>query len=626
VKAHLPDFSLRVYCDASVDPARLRAAGDAGSASTWSDTFIALEAAPHVNLVWYECQPFLLEGKAGHVELFGTFPRFLPFFGAGLEEHLPAWAGAPSSPDAVVFCTDVDYGDYITEHAMMHAVSWYARLRDGDTGVPVPQLLALAASGSVAARHEPPCGLPPFYSGLIATRARAPVELLDAFLRDAAQLRHAGSAASALCARYVAALHDPTRQNFTYTKRRVAEQKVVPFGTDEFFLTSALKPTAIAGAAPQDWLFMTIPSVDTEMRFLLTLVRDHVQADPAPGAPPSAPLLAVLAPLAAAAGASAQLESARSRWVGAAAVASSSAHPVGEAVESWLAEWPKQAARQLGLWNPFPGHFTVLDSAVARPIGAGLREALAAAAKACALGALRHSAEDLTQIVQQLEHFAVAAPGLVAAHHYTVGGGLVRRVRDSKLAAALISAVSSGHDCGVPRPPPGHAKSDVAFVSPLAAVASGVSAHLSTAGTGVSTVGSAVDSAPASTGGVGAAEHLMPTAAAAVPGPISLSARVAAAGWSLHTSRSTGKQYWHHAASGRSLWVDAGLPEGWAWGKDGDMAPMYFVELATGKQTETRPTAAANGASAGSVVVEPPGSAIGMAPASKRPRLGDGPS
>lgn len=637
VRAHMPGFTLRIYCDASLEPAKLRAAKDATAADAWSEAFAELERQPHVNIVWYTCAPFALPDGSGHVELFGTFPRFIPLFGAGAAvASLPPWAGAP--PDgSIVFCADVDFGDYATEHAMLHAMSWYAALpmpaaeagaivagaAGGTAGVVAPQLLGLSAAGSTAARHEPACGLPPFYSGLIAARVRLPASLLDGFLADAAAYRQGGAAAAkaTLLPRYIAAVHAAERQNFTFTKRRMGEQSLFPFGIDEFFLTNALKPATIARgvvaavvaagtstrsssglsaagrATAVDWLFLTIPSVDTEMRTPLSLVAETLEKRAAvPGG-----VFDVLLPLGEAVGQRAAVDTARTAWSkvdGAAA-----AKVAAEQVKAWAGEWPKLATAATGLWSAFPGHFSVLDGSVAAPLAGGVRSAIAASLSLCATGALVHTDKDVALMVQQLEHFAHAAPGLVAAHHYRVGDGRAVHVDGSATASSLLAAVASAKGCGVAAPPrtrSGSGAATGAYRSPLdaagaAAIPSPADAAAAFGSTSVAAAGSS------SAGAAVAAAASAPAAAAGVVPVV--------AGWELRTSRSTGKLYWFQAATGRSFWHDPALPAGWAWGQDKPDLPKYYVHLATGAQRQHPP------------VEEEDTDAAAVEPAAKRRRI-----
>jgi hypothetical protein len=167
IATHLPSFTLRVYLDSSILPSTLRGRGLGGQAKAWEDCLCQLASQAHVNLVWFEHAHFLAgrEDEAGgggggggggviggHYELFGTFARFLPLFqddvsrlgrGAGSSSsssssmsspqalsslqnpRLPPWAGPPPN-GSIVFSSDVDYGDYASEHAMLHSLQWYA--------------------------------------------------------------------------------------------------------------------------------------------------------------------------------------------------------------------------------------------------------------------------------------------------------------------------------------------------------------------------------------------------------------------------------------------------------------------------------------------------------------------
>jgi hypothetical protein len=166
VRLHLPGFALRVYCDGSIDPAALRASGRGEAAEAWAAALAHLAAAPHASTVWFEHEAFLAGAPAaaaaaaageaapvtgGHVDLFGTFARFLPLFDCS-DTGLPPWAGSPPQ-GAVVFSSDVDFGDFATEHLMLHCLQWLQQqARQGGGG---PALLGLAAAGSAAARHAP---------------------------------------------------------------------------------------------------------------------------------------------------------------------------------------------------------------------------------------------------------------------------------------------------------------------------------------------------------------------------------------------------------------------------------------------------------------------------------------
>jgi hypothetical protein len=225
VADHLPGWVLRVYADGSVDPAA--GAGSllsAADAAEWRATFAALARAPHVCVLWFEhaATPSLRAAAGGgHVELTGCFARFLPMFSAGRagDAAAPAWARAPPDGRVVASC-DADWGEFFTEHAFLHALAWLAA---APAGGDAPQLLALAGAGSVALRHSPAVGaLPPFYSGLLASRERLPAAPLDGFLRDAAAAA-AGAGAGGALARYLAALATPAaRASHAFARRALA--------------------------------------------------------------------------------------------------------------------------------------------------------------------------------------------------------------------------------------------------------------------------------------------------------------------------------------------------------------------------------------------------------------------
>lgn len=63
--------------------------------------------------------------------------------------------------------------------------------------------------------------------------------------------------------------------------------------------------------------------------------------------------------------------------------------------------------------------------------------------------------------------------------------------------------------------------------------------------------------------------------------------------FALTTSRRTGLKYWAHSDTSKSFWYDERLPHGWAFGKDGENAPKYYVNLYTGDRMNDIPTAPA---------------------------------
>ena len=123
--------------DSSLEPAILRASGTPGcvpAADLWAATLAGLDEAPHVCVLWYSCTPFVAAVKhGGHVELLGTFARFLPLFDTPLDT--PAWVGSP--PTGSIVCTsDIDFGDYPTEHLMLHVRATRVEIRVWGTSGP----------------------------------------------------------------------------------------------------------------------------------------------------------------------------------------------------------------------------------------------------------------------------------------------------------------------------------------------------------------------------------------------------------------------------------------------------------------------------------------------------------
>jgi hypothetical protein len=60
--------------------------------------------------------------------------------------------------------------------------------------------------------------------------------------------------------------------------------------------------------------------------------------------------------------------------------------------------------------------------------------------------------------------------------------------------------------------------------------------------------------------------------------------------WTVQQSRRTGVYYFFHTVTGRSVWYDEHLPPGWAWAKEGESAPRYYVNLHTGQGQTAIPT------------------------------------
>lgn len=58
-------------------------------------------------------------------------------------------------------------------------------------------------------------------------------------------------------------------------------------------------------------------------------------------------------------------------------------------------------------------------------------------------------------------------------------------------------------------------------------------------------------------------------------------------------SRSTGAGYWFNGRTQQSVWEDASLPVGWAWGKDSATGPTWYINMHSGSRQADRPLAAA---------------------------------
>jgi hypothetical protein len=63
----------------------------------------------------------------------------------------------------------------------------------------------------------------------------------------------------------------------------------------------------------------------------------------------------------------------------------------------------------------------------------------------------------------------------------------------------------------------------------------------------------------------------------------------------VQKSRRTGERYYFNPVTGASAWHDDALPAGWAWGKDAEASPRFYVNLLTGNRVNELPTAAASG-------------------------------
>jgi hypothetical protein len=544
----------------------------------------------------------------GHEDLLGTLLRFLPLFqdcGA-----LPAWASAPAD-GGIVFVTDADYNDFSTEHAHIHLVKWYAQAAAAASaaGAPHPHLVALTTSGSAAPRHLPACGLPPFIANCLATRTRFPAEWLTDFLDDmcrppaaAAAATGTGEGSGGQCGGYLSGvycgeLHDPRRRNFTYAKRRIAEQRSpFPFGIDEFFLTAALKLRQLAGPLVAEWLFLVLPNIDIVLLRCLTLVEaalHDARADgqvAAGGGGLDKYLHRILCGGAQAAG-----------DADAAALLASAAPPVSAAdwarrVAAWKEDWPRRSCLPTALFSPFPGRFLPALPSVAYPALRGLRAAVGATLEALAAGRLPHTPEDMEVLRQNLEALAEACgrDGPLVAATYLVGDGRVRRLEPSGTphAASLLHELRSARGCAVPFPRLEHVGCKAGWeerkgMDPVVRQALQRAAEADAA-EAEAAAAAGRSAAAASAAGVAAVPPVStPSSDNTGPG-----ASAAAAVWTDHTSASTGKRYYYNASTKESLWHDDALPEGWAWTRAAAGGRTY-VHMASGERTATAPSSTA---------------------------------
>jgi len=516
VRSHLPGFSLRVYCDASVDPRAIRAQVLPGGerdasldsiARAWEEAFVTV-IADGGELVWYQCDAAKVESGLGHKDLFGTLLRFIPLFSrssfsaadAALASsiplsssssipstfELPEWCGGPVDNN-IVFVCDADFADFTLEHLHLHLVSWFARVSEMSDLAPAgpvsasdfqrvrapppPELVCFTTSGSAAPRHSPSCGLPPFIANCIATSARFPLSWLRDFLRDVLN----GPSSSSVLRRFVEDMHSPRNHNFAFEKRRVAEQLSFPYGIDEFFLTNVLKPRAISRPGKeifQQWLFFVVPSVDIIVRKSLTLCIEAIKASSASGAVNAAPAsnraLVV------------RLLSAASKCAGNDVLPPLSApdSSLEAQVKRWENDWPARAAARVSLWErgcPARGPFS---SAVAEALASSLRDVCAAQVDALAAGALpSRGVEELEYVLQNSEYLGALSPFLAGALAFVVGGGRsIFLGKSTPHAQALLRELqsTSGMCCAVQHPRSSKLAADIAAYSKALALPRGM--------------------------------------------------------------------------------------------------------------------------------------------------------
>jgi hypothetical protein len=680
ITTHLPDFSLRVYMDGSLDEAAFardasvartarrtdEAAGLEKQARVWREVLAQLSAMPFVQVVTYSWPRYAAADSGGHVDLLGTLMRFIPLFrvsqeaaaadhaapsGAG-QQALPEWAGSPGD-GAIVFVTDVDFADLTTEHTYLHLVRWFARAvaaaaTAGPAGVlagvaagssgcaaePLPQLVTMCTAGSAAPRHLPDCGMPPFIAYCVAARTRFPAAWLTDFLADCARQ------APHLATRYCADLHDPRARNFTYTKRKVEMQKSpFPFGIDEFFLTAVLKLRAVAAPSTRDWLFLALPNIDIVLIKCISLVGAALEADTSAWADPA--LRRILSHAAAAAG-----DAASEAQI---AAGSTGGKTPATLVAAWRATWPEAAGKRIAMFSAFPGRFLAAVPSVALPLLASIRATVAATVDAVGAGKLPHKEEDVEVLLQNLQHLSSMGGEPLVAHVYRVGEGHVERVAGSPHSAALVADLAAARDCAVPLPSLEHVgykrvwkerqgapgtQPDPVVAAALVAAARADAAAGAAGGGGGEGAGALPEHAAPPPTAAGAEARGVPVAGMAeTPAGTAAATAQPPPGWTLHVSRSTGRQYYFLAATNESAWHDDTLPAGWAWrqtgpdGPGGQPAPREYIHLASGARSGERPVKAITAEAAMATEMEDDADGCygteGRATGQKRRRLGE---
>lgn len=516
VSSLLPGFVLRVYCDASVDPRTLRAAGLRADADA-IEAALGSVAAEGGEIVWFRSAS-CADGAGGHRDLYGTMIRYLPLFDNGGTD-LPSWAGGP--PDGtVVLVTDADYSDFSVERAMLALGAWLGDKRHGDSGY--PDLAALTTGASAAPRHAPAAGLPPFIANCLTTRTRLPLNWLRDFLRDAG-IPGRGS----LAGRYADDVHDARSRNFTYEKRKIAAQTSrFPFGIDEFFLSAVIKPRSIAGSQQRSWLFLVVPSLDIIERKALGLLSAGCERATAAHCGGQAERVRLAAAAAALAGV--PMDSHATDDVS-----------LKRLADNWAREYPALASARSGGWARASGPLHFCDSAAMAGPARDLRELWASLTDALSAGAVpSDGAEDLEYALQGSASAASVAPHLIGALLFSVGGGdVVCKGANTPVSADLLAHLSAirAEALRTAPSPPGAFESVV--LDQVAYQEARGAAALQAANASDPSRKRARDARDAG-------------AASSAPVAASLPE-----GWTLLESKSTGRSYYFHAATNASSWT-----------------------------------------------------------------------
>jgi hypothetical protein len=642
VRGHLPDFALRIYHDRSLLPecfaADIRRATSAkqrdaiaAEARAWEEAFARLDANPFVELVQFEARAFLSDDGFRHQDLFGTLARYVPL--CQTSASVAAWAGAP--PDGrIVFVTDADFLDLSSEHMFLHLIVWYhtevqralgggssagaasesAAGRAGRASVTpdAPDVVAVSLDASAAARHLPEAGMPHFIAYCVAAKRRFPAAWLSDVLEDAKRSKPLA------IGRYKEDLADPRKFTSHLSWRNVEKQTSnFPFGIDEWLLTM-WKLRAQSAAVPYTFFFATIPNMHVINKGV-ALTASAVAADPSLASDASLRRIYTLAAHLAG-------DTTHCARVEAAGLAGVPIDPTGKAFASPCYD-------RLLMREAFPGSFALFFGDMAAVTVRALRAIALVVLDAMAAGKMPHGGEDLEYFLQTTRHHSHSST-FVTPMLFSAGCGSITRLDASVLGDRLVGHLKAVSGCGVPMthlagvynkktqspldpsavPPPVLLPGYLMPSAPPAASDSvgkeaGSIPLLQSAGA----ASRLRHDASVDTGGAAAGAGAIQSSGSACGGSVDLlsTERLAAAGWTAHTSRSTGLRYYHSASTGRSVWHDAALPAGWAWERASDAMPKLYVHLLTGEQRSEPPAPAEHDDGA---AAEPP--------ASKRGRIG----
>jgi len=405
----------------------------------------------------------------------------------------------------------------------------------------------------------------------------------------------------------VNAVHQPSSQR---AADRVRGQTLFPFGVDEFFLTNVLRTYAVTSVEMSKWLFFVLPTLDSEVKKALGLLKDSSLVQGGGGPPQTkalvGPLISqVVTALSIAAGKEADYIPR-----GAASDAEGS-HYLG--VDAGLLEaakdsWPSAAAARLGLWNRHAGtpYFPVLGEEAASIAGA-LKSAFSGMLELMSACTVEHTVEDLQQCLQNLAFLSSShPPALATTQAFTLGGGGISRCGGGSVGGGAGDWNGSSIERELLeflRNPP----QDITQTLPKVTARSGAAAQGDQVGgrfgfptdieisravlVGLGVGVTSLDSGPHKRD---SSSSYSSSKRPREEGPTVESEKTtwrsppqAFPNWEPTLSRSSGLYYFFNTATKQSVWHDPSLPFPWAWEKGGPSAPKVFVNLITGAHTTT---------------------------------------